>query len=200
MLMHLKLPRLPLVIGFAATAFVAFSSVRAGTALIISVPDQQLAVVRDGLKVATFPVSTSKFGIGDRPSSFSTPVGELEVAHKIGAGAPAGAVFKHRMYTGEILRPNTPGRDPIVTRILHLRGLEAKNSRAFDRGIYIHGTPEERKIGRPASYGCIRMKSRDVIQVFDTATVGTRVEVVNTPLMRALKSTAAETRSPNPAS
>jgi lipoprotein-anchoring transpeptidase ErfK/SrfK len=198
--MHLKLPRLPLALGFLASTLLAPHSASAGTELIISVPDQQLAVIRDGLKVATFPVSTSKFGIGDRPSSFSTPIGAMEVAQKIGAGAPPGAVFRHRQYTGEVLRPNTPGRDPIVTRILHLRGLEAKNSRAFDRGIYIHGTPEEKKIGRPASYGCIRMKSRDVIRVFDTATVGTRVEVVNTSLGRALRSTASDSHGSNRAS
>jgi lipoprotein-anchoring transpeptidase ErfK/SrfK len=189
-----------LALGFVASTLISLHSASAGTELIISVPDQQLAVVRDGLKVATFPVSTSKFGVGDRPSSFSTPIGAMEVAQKIGAGAPAGAVFKHRQYTGEVLRPNTTGRDPIVTRILHLRGLEAKNARAFDRGIYIHGTPEEKKIGRPVSYGCIRMKSSDVIRVFDTATVGTRVEVVNTSLGRALRSSAGESRGSNRAS
>jgi len=152
-------------------------------------------LIRDGLKVATYPVSTSKFGIGDRPSSYSTPLGAMEIARKIGQGAPAGAVFKNRQYTGEVLRPNVTGRDPIVTRILHLRGLESQNARAFDRGIYIHGTPEERKIGRPASYGCIRMKSRDVIRVFDNVPVGTRVEVVNTSLGRALRSTAGDVRT-----
>ncbi len=192
--MPLKLPRLSLALGFAAALSLLSSTSPAGTALIISVPDQQLAVVRDGLKVATFPVSTSKFGLGDRPSSYSTPLGTMMVAQKIGAGAPAGAVFKHRQYTGEILRPNAPGRDPIVTRILHLRGLQAQNARAFSRGIYIHGTPEERKIGRPASYGCIRMKSKDVIRVFEKVPVGTRVEVVNQSLNRAVRSTASGTK------
>ena len=192
--MPLKFPHSALVLSFVAAACLSGTSGRADTALIVSVPDQQLAVIRDGLKVATFPVSTSKFGLGDRPSSFSTPLGVMEVAQKIGAGAPVGAVFKHRQYTGEVLRPNVSGRDPIVTRILHLRGLQSQNSRAFDRGIYIHGTPEERKIGRPASYGCIRMKSRDIIRVFDTAPIGTRVDVVNTSLGRALRSTAGEAR------
>ena len=190
--MYLKIAHLPMVLGLAAAALLPLPSALADTALIISVPDQQLAVIRDGLKVATYRVSTSKFGIGDRPSSFNTPLGAMQVAQKIGQGAPLGAVFKHRQFTGEILPPNSSGRDPIVTRILHLRGLESKNACAFDRGIYIHGTPEERKIGRPASYGCIRMKSRDVIRVFDTAPVGTRVEVVNTSLHRALRATAGE--------
>jgi lipoprotein-anchoring transpeptidase ErfK/SrfK len=73
--------------------------------------------------------------------------------------------------------PNAPGRDPIVTRILRLRGLDQQNSRALSRGIFIHGTPDERNIGRPASYGCIRMKSRDVVELFDHVRTGTRVEI-----------------------
>jgi lipoprotein-anchoring transpeptidase ErfK/SrfK len=193
--MKFQLPRLPIALSIAAGALLGLHTAKADTALIVSVPDQQLALVRDGLKVATYPVSTSKFGLGDRPSSYSTPLGAMVVAQKIGAGAPAGAVFKHRQLTGEVLKPNVSGRDPIVTRILHLRGLESQNSRAFDRGIYIHGTPEERKIGRPASYGCIRMKSRDVIRVFESAPVGTRVQVVNTSLGKALRTTAGEART-----
>ena len=157
-----------------------------GTSIIVSVPEQKLAVIENGQQVAQFPISTSKYGVGDRPRSYATPLGLLEVASKVGAGAPQGAVFKSQRFTGEILRPNSPGRDPIVTRILHLRGLEASNSRAFDRGIYIHGTPEEWKIGRPASYGCIRMRSRDVVRVFDATPVGTRIEIVRTSISRAL--------------
>ena len=156
------------------------------TAIIVSVTEQKLAVIENGQRVAQFPVSTSKYGLGDQPRSYATPLGLLEVASKVGAGAPEGAVFKSQRFTGEILRPNAPGRDPIVTRILHLRGLEASNARAFDRGIYIHGTPEEWKIGRPASYGCIRMRSRDVVRVFDAAPVGTRIEIVRTSITRAL--------------
>lgn len=157
------------------------------TALIVSVSEQRLAVVEHGQCVARYPISTSKFGLGDRPRSYATPLGWLEVAAKVGAGAPEGAVFKGRRFTGEILRPNSRGRDPIVTRILHLRGLQAGNARAFGRGIYIHGTPEERKIGRPASYGCIRMRSRDVVRVFNAAPVGTRIQVVNGSIDRAVR-------------
>ncbi len=155
------------------------------TAIIVSVPEQRLVIVRQGKRVEDFPISTSKFGVGDRPRSFATPLGWLEVASKVGAGAPQGAVFKRRRFTGEVLRPNARGRDPIVTRILHLRGLQAGNARAFDRGIYIHGTPEEVKIGHPASYGCVRMCSRDVVRVFDAAAVGTRINIVNTTVNRA---------------
>ncbi len=150
--------------------------------VVISIPDQKMTVYKDAEPLAEYPVSTSKYGIGDRPGSYATPLGELEIAKKIGADAPAGAVFKSRRFTGEVLAPDTPGRDPIVTRILWLKGLEAENSRAFSRNIYIHGTPEERNIGRPASYGCIRMKSCDVIQLFNMVGVGAKVEIVNSPL------------------
>jgi hypothetical protein len=165
---------------------------QAVTAIVVSVPDQKLAVVRDGERIAQFPVSTSKFGIGDRPRSYGTPLGALQVAEKIGASAPQGAVFHNRRMTGEILRPDAPGRDPIVTRILHLRGLEGSNANAFSRGIYIHGTAEERNIGRPASYGCIRMRSRDVVRVFDAVPVGTRVEIVNAPLGTGIRDVAPQ--------
>ena len=157
------------------------------TAIIVSVSEQRLALIEHGQCVAEYPVSTSKFGLGDRPRSYATPLGWLEVASKVGAGAPQGAVFKGQRFTGEILRPNALGRDPIVTRILHLRGLQTGNACAFNRGIYIHGTPEERKIGRPASYGCIRMRSCDVVRVFDASPVGTRIEIVRTSISRALQ-------------
>ncbi len=159
--------------------------------ILVSVPDQRLAVVENGVCVAKYSVSTSKFGVGDRPRSFATPLGMLQVAAKVGGNAPVGSVFRGQRRTGEILRPNAPGRDPIVTRILHLRGLEAQNARAFRRGIYIHGTAEERRIGRPASYGCIRMRSRDVVRLFDSVPVGARVEIVNMRLSRALPSVVA---------
>ena len=75
-----------------------------------------------------------------------------------------------------------PGRDPIVTRILWLRGLEPQNQNAYCRDIYIHGTPEERNIGLPMSYGCVRMRSRDVIQLYNTVGLGAEVTIVNAKL------------------
>ena len=150
--------------------------------VVISVPEQRMVVLKNGLPLATYPVSTSKFGLGDAPGTRATPLGELEIARKIGDGAPPGAVFKSRELTGEVLVPDAPGRDPIVTRILWLRGLEAGNSHAFDRYIYIHGTPEERLIGRPASFGCVRMRSRDVISLYDEVGTGARVIIRNQPL------------------
>jgi hypothetical protein len=108
----------------------------------------------------------------------TTPLGYLAVEKKIGDNVPVGAVFHNRRLTGEILQPNTPGRDPITTRIIWLRGLEAQNAHAFQRCIYIHGTPEEKKIGRPASYGCIRMKAKDVAELYNQLPIGAVVQII----------------------
>jgi hypothetical protein len=78
--------------------------------------------------------------------------------------------------------PDAPGRDIIVSRILGLKGDEAQNALAYSRYIYIHGTPEERNIGLPVSYGCIRMRSADVIELFNTVGRGAKVEIQNLPL------------------
>jgi len=158
----------------------------AAPAVVVSIADQKLALVESGESVAQFPVSTSRFGVGDRPGSYATPLGLLEIASKIGANVPLGTVFKSRTATREILRPNARGRDPIVTRILWLRGLEKRNALAYERGIYIHGTPVERLIGRPASYGCIRMRSRDVANLFSLVDVGTPIAIVKCNLREAI--------------
>ena len=146
--------------------------------VIISVRDQRLMLVGNGERLATYPVSTSKFGLGDNRGRMTTPLGFLQVAQKIGDHAPVGAVFHNRRFTGEIIRPNAPGRDPVITRIIWLRGLQASNAHAFSRCIYIHGTPQEKLIGRPASYGCIRMKSSDVAALYNQVPLGAIVEIV----------------------
>lgn len=150
--------------------------------IVISAREQKLALLDQANLLAIYPVSTSKFGLGDRLGSRYTPLGELEVADKFGDGAPLGAVFKDRRRTGEVVAINSPGRDPIVTRIIWLRGREPQNANAFARTIYIHGTPEERNIGRRASYGCIRMRSSDIIQLYDIVGRGAQVTIVDLPL------------------
>ena len=148
----------------------------------VSVPEQKMVVYKRGVEIARYDVSTSKFGLGDRRGSNCTPLGQMEIARKIGGGQRLGMKFKHRRPTGEVVRPNTPGRDPIVTRILWLRGLEERNRNTYRRTIYIHGTAEEWKIGTPASYGCIRMRSRDVVHLYQTIGEGAKVEVTTTLL------------------
>jgi hypothetical protein len=162
----------------SATSAFAAAPLDTSNELIISVRDQKLVLLRNGAKVATYPVSTSMFGLGDARGRMTTPLGYLAVEKKIGDNVPVGAVFHKRRLTGEVLEPNAPGRDPITTRIIWLRGLEAQNAHAYQRCIYIHGTPEEKKIGRPASYGCIRMKSKDVAELYDQLPVGALVQII----------------------
>jgi lipoprotein-anchoring transpeptidase ErfK/SrfK len=141
-----------------------------------------MIVLRDGKPLSMYPVSTSKFGVGDTPGSYATPLGVLRVKEKIGHALPPGSVFKSRQPTGEVLVVNAPGRDPIVTRILWLEGLDNNNRNAYRRYIYIHGTPEERNIGKPVSYGCIRMKSKDVIELFNTVGLNSKILITPNPL------------------
>jgi lipoprotein-anchoring transpeptidase ErfK/SrfK len=183
-------PSLPLAVLLAACATTTPKPLAGPTRnqIIISVRDQKLTVVTEDHRRVTFPISTSKFGLGDRRGSLATPTGELEVAQKVGDGAAPGTVFHGRVRTGEIVKVDQPGRDAIVTRILALKGLEATNKEAYSRGIYIHGTPEERNIGRPVSYGCIRMRSKDVIQLYDMVKVGARVEIIDQTMNQAIAS------------
>jgi lipoprotein-anchoring transpeptidase ErfK/SrfK len=143
--------------------------------MIVSVPDQALALVDRGKLIERYSISTSKFGTGDSNASYRTPLGTLFVSAKIGDRLPPGAVIKSRIPTGEVVTVDAPGRDAIVSRVIWLRGMEAQNQKARDRCIYIHGTPEERRIGQPASFGCIRMRSRDVIDLYDHVHIGTHV-------------------------
>src|SRR5438093_10681640 len=153
--------------------------------VVISIRDQKLMLLENGGRVAIYPVSTSKYGVGDFRGRMTTPLGYLMVAKKIGDNAPFGAVFHNRRWTGEILQPNTPGRDPVMTRIIWLRGLQVSNAHAFKRCIYIHGTNEEKTIGRPASYGCIRMRSNDVTALYNQLPLVTPVEIVQARLPKS---------------
>jgi lipoprotein-anchoring transpeptidase ErfK/SrfK len=153
--------------------------------VVVSVKDQKLGIYDpSGKLVQSYRISTSKFGLGDQPGSNRTPLGKHEIVAKIGHGLPEGAVLKSRQWNGEVLPPNAPGRDPIVSRILWLKGLENQNSNAYRRFIYIHGTPEESNLGKPASYGCIRMGMTDVIQLFNELGIGTTVEITKNRLPR----------------
>jgi lipoprotein-anchoring transpeptidase ErfK/SrfK len=143
--------------------------------MIVSVPDQVLALVDRGKLIARYSISTSKFGTGDSNASYRTPLGTLFVSAKIGDRLSPGTVIKNRIPTGEVVGVDAPGRDAIVSRVIWLRGMETQNQKARDRCIYIHGTPEERRIGTPASFGCIRMRSRDIIDLYDHVHIGTHV-------------------------
>jgi len=162
------------------------------TKLVVSIPEQKLAVVVNNKVLRTYRISSSRYGEGDALGSWCTPVGRLAIATKIGATVPVGGVFYGRRFTGEILSVNAPGRDPIVSRIIWLRGLDWTTRNAFHRCIYIHGTPQEYSLGKKSSYGCIRMRSNDVVEIFNWVTVGTDVAIVDKPMNRAVKDLADE--------
>lgn len=142
----------------------------------ISIPNQQLKLCRGEQVVSTYSVSTSRFGVGSEPGSFKTPLGKFRIGEKIGGGLPPGTIFKGRV---PVEAENAPlGTDDLIlSRILWLEGLEEHNANTRDRYIYIHGTKHEDKIGTPASHGCVRMTSVDLIQLFDRIPVGTEVVI-----------------------
>lgn len=164
--------------------------------VVVSVKDQKLGIYDHGKLTKQYVISTSKFGLGDQQGSNRTPLGEHEIIAKIGKGLPAGAVLKSRRWNGEVLKPNAPGRDPIVSRILWLRGMEATNRNAFNRYIYIHGTTEENRLGKPASYGCVRMGMRDVVDLFNTVDIGAKVVITKGSLPPGEKEKPVTAESP----
>lgn len=163
--------------ALAALAMLAGCVSKPGSEVVVSVKDQKMGIYNEGRLKKQYVISTSKFGLGDEPNSYRTPLGKHEVIAKIGHGLPPGAVLKSRHWNGEVLKPNAPGRDPIVSRILWLRGLENDNRNAMRRYIYIHGTTEESRLGSPASYGCIRMGMKDVVDAFEEVGIGAKVVI-----------------------
>lgn len=153
----------------------------------ISIPDQTLRLLSDdGKELGRYSVSTSRHGAGEEEGSFRTPRGEHIVRAKIGAGQPANTVFRGRRPTGEIWTPELgerfPGRDWILTRILWLSGREVGKNRlgnvdTMRRYIYIHGSPDSVPMGTPGSIGCIRMRNRDIVELFDRVPAGTPVGI-----------------------
>jgi lipoprotein-anchoring transpeptidase ErfK/SrfK len=151
--------------------------------LYVDSAKQSLSVVENGSAARKYPVSTSKFGIGNRENSLMTPRGVHRVVEKYGHGAPAGRIFRDRLDTGEtweIGAPGVPGDGLVLTRILRLEGLEDGINRgpgidSYERYIYIHGTNNEASIGAPSSHGCVCMTNSDVIELFDGVTEGTIV-------------------------
>src|ERR1700686_5114573 len=138
----------------------------ARTKIDVSIRNQRLTLTREGEVIRSYPISTSRFGIGTEEGSLKTPLGRFRIAEKIGDGAAPGTIFKARVALG----PDDPlpdTEDFITSRILWLDGLDEENANTRDRFIYIHGTKHEDEIGRPASHGCVRMRNADVIELFD---------------------------------
>jgi hypothetical protein len=152
-------------------------------ALIASVAKQIFSLFEEGKFIKKLPCSTSRFGVGQTEGSNHTPLGLHRIAEKIGAGKPAGTVFKSRQIIGHTSQPELADAK-ITTRILWLEGLEPGLNKGFDGGvnvdsharyIYIHGTADQKSIGRPASHGCIHLADADLIPLFDLLPGGTLV-------------------------
>lgn len=154
-----------------------------GQWLIVSILDQEMARIADDRILRRFRISTSKQPPSCREDSFGTPLGLHRIEDKIGGDQPMGMVFKGRQATGmhfEEYRGDAAAGNLITSRILRLRGLEpGKNAGpgidSYDRYIYIHGTNHEDRIGQPFSGGCIEMRNREVIELFDLVESGTLV-------------------------
>ena len=142
----------------------------------VSIRDQQLTVVQDEKPIRTYPVSTSRFGVGTEEGSFKTPIGRFRVAEKIGGNTPHGTVFVGRVPLHADEEPPST-EDLITSRILWLDGLDDHNANTRDRFVYIHGTKHEDKIGTVASHGCVRMRNADVIELFEIVDEGTPVVI-----------------------
>jgi hypothetical protein len=164
--------------GVAATQFI----------LIASIAEQIVSLFEQSKFVKKFPCSTSRFGIGQTEGSNRTPLGLHRIADKIGAGEPAGTVFKSRLIVGHTSQPELADAK-ITTRILWLEGLEPGLNQGFNgdvnvdshaRYIYIHGTADQKSIGRPASHGCIHLADADLIPLFDLLPGGTLVWISET--------------------
>ncbi len=160
------------------------------SAIQISLEDQRLYFLSNGELAKVYPVSTARNGPGELNGSECTPVGRHIVRARIGDDQPAGTVFVARRPTGEIFHSRMlhefPERDWILTRILWLSGTQPGFNRlgAVDtmrRYIYIHGAPDEMPMGVAASHGCVRMRTDDIIELFDTVSVGTPVSIVEGP-------------------
>jgi lipoprotein-anchoring transpeptidase ErfK/SrfK len=155
--------------------------------ILIDIPSQTLSLLGDdGACVRRYSVSTARNGAGEASGSFCTPRGRHIIRARIGAGAPIGAAFRGRRPTGEVWTPElaaaNPGRDWILTRILWLSGSEPGHNRLGDgdsmrRYIYIHGTPDTEPMGVPLSIGCVRMRNRDVAELFELVPAGTPVDI-----------------------
>ena len=156
----------------------------------ISLPAQTLELFADGgERLASYLVSTAKNGPGEMRDSLCTPRGKHIVRAKIGADARENTVFVGRRPTGEIYTPQLgeryPGRDWMLTRILWLSGCEPGFNRlgkvdTMQRYIYIHGSPHSAVMGEPGSIGCIRMRNRDIIELFEQVVPGTPVLISDT--------------------
>ena len=150
----------------------------------VDINKQILTLFEDKSVLSSYAISTAKNGVGQQSGSECTPLGKHVIDSKIGDHAEENSVFVGREETGEIfseeLRKTNPERDWILTRILWLSGQEEGKNRAGEvdtksRYIYIHGCPDGDSFSLPSSHGCVKMRNKDIIELFMNVDAGTHV-------------------------
>ena len=155
--------------------------------LFVSIENQKMYRIQSKDIIETYDISTSKYGIGNQMGSNKTPTGLHKINSKYGHKTPVNGRMIGRVFYGKIAKifsdTTTSKTDDITSRILWLEGLEnginkGDNIDSYKRYIYIHGTSEEGRIGIPSSHGCVRMKNKDVIDLFNEVAIGTFVLIL----------------------
>jgi len=145
--------------------------------IYIGIKRQKLYLFEANIISKIYKVSTSLKGAGNEMSSYKTPLGLHFIYEKIGNNAPIGTLFINKKNTNKIVEIDSltlnQNKDEITTRLMSLMGKELNINKGgrvdtFKRGIYIHGTSNEKSIGKPSSHGCIRMKNNDIIELFNS--------------------------------
>ena len=149
------------------------------TTLEVSIANQTLRVLENGVELRRYPISSAKNGLGSELGSLKTPTGNFIIAEKHGHDTPIHTVFKGRLPVGQWSPREHCDDDLVTTRIIWLDGQDIDNANTKARYIYIHGTNHEDQIGTPHSCGCIRMRNQDVIELFDAVTENTPVRIIH---------------------
>ena len=155
--------------------------------IYVSIKQQKLYYIKHDSIIKEYIISSSAYGIGSTSESNKTPIGLHRIRQKYGEKTPINGKMIGRVFHGDIATIYTDETksktDDVTSRILWLDGLEkgknkGKGIDSFNRYIYIHGTSEEGSLGKPTSHGCIRMKNKDVIDLYKLVEVGTLVLIL----------------------
>ena len=155
--------------------------------LFISVAEQKMYHIEEDKILDSYVISSSSYGVGNKVGSNKTPLGLHRVKEKFGNETPLNGRMIGRVFYGQIAKiysdTSRSKTDDVTSRILWLDGLEDELNKgegidSYNRYIYIDGTSEEGRLGTPASHGCIRMKNKAVIELYDKIKIGTLVLIL----------------------
>ena len=155
--------------------------------LFVNITEQKMYYIKEGEIVKTYVISSSSYGVGNKAGSNKTPIGLHKVKLKFGDETPVNSRMIGRIFYGDIATiysdTSKSKTDDVCSRILWLVGLEEGLNKgegidSYNRYIYIHGTSEEGRLGKPASHGCIRMKNKEVIELYEKVKIGTLVLIL----------------------